>query len=112
MTDPLSRHWYQPSHESMAFDDTHVLMTPLAFDFLHNYSSTIPTGVYHGKMWKALPEGGEWELRWYGISKDPDKCTCRALKILVANVIPNSMMEGTLFEFWCLQRLRGQAVKV
>ena len=72
ITHPMGRHWNQPDHHQMAFDETHVLMTDRDFDDLGEYSTSIPSGVYEGKMWKCL-QRGVWYLRWFGVSDDPDK---------------------------------------
>ncbi len=70
MTDPLSVYWDQPMACSILVDDTHVLMWESDFEKLKNYSTTVPTGAYEGKMWKRnQPLGGEkWYLWWYTIS--------------------------------------------
>ena len=51
MTDPMGRHWRQPPRERILIDDTHALMDLATFEQLSEYSCTIPTGVYPGKMW-------------------------------------------------------------
>ncbi|MEI8017490.1 MAG: hypothetical protein WCH39_04775 [Schlesneria sp.] len=67
MTDPLSKYWEQPSRDGILLDDHYALMDTCTFDKLKNYSRTVPSGVYPGKMWKAqCHESGEWFLRWYG----------------------------------------------
>lgn len=94
MTHPYSRHWDQPDRKRILIDDTHALMTQEDFEKLADYSATIPTGVYEGKMWKRLDgcydadflhSGGrpEWLLMWYGPSPDPEKCSINHRKILV-----------------------------
>lgn len=65
MTHPLSKHWKQPSSADFQFDDTHVMMSETAFQDLAEYSRTVPTGTYAGKMWKAYTGDGDWVLRWY-----------------------------------------------
>lgn len=83
MTDPLGRHWEQPTRDQIQIDDTHALMEKDAFWALHNYSTTMPTGVYPGKMWRAF-RGGTWWLRWYGIVPgDETVCSCNEREILV-----------------------------
>ena len=63
---PLSEHWDQPKNAEIEIDETHVLMSEESFEQLHEYSMSIPTGVYAGKMWKAHNRfNGEWYLRWY-----------------------------------------------
>lgn len=83
MTDPLGRYWKQPSDIREApIDDTHVLLRPDQFDELHEYSTSIPTGVYPGKCWKRHERGG-WMLAWYGEAPgQPDQCSINWRAIL------------------------------
>lgn len=93
MTHVLSKNWDQPSTSGILVDDTHALMSHSTFSKLKDYSATYPTGVYEGKMWKRndgsfdhtfLEKGGVpvWKLMWYGIARDPDKCSINARDIL------------------------------
>jgi len=66
MVHPLSKHWDQPSRKDIAIDDMYALMGRESFQQLKRYSTSIPTGIYEGKMWKARI-GGKWFLRWFGI---------------------------------------------
>lgn len=66
MTDPLGRHWRQPSPQEILVDDEHAVMSRSTYDELLEYSTTIPSGVYPGKMWKAV-YGDRAFLRWFGI---------------------------------------------
>lgn len=54
MTHPLGKHWKQPEVDEITIDDTHALMSQRAFDKLLEYSASRPSGVYEGKMWKAV----------------------------------------------------------
>lgn len=84
MTDPLSRYWRQPPREEIALDDTHALMSAEAFERLAEYSTTIPTGVYPGKAWRAEIDG-VWFLRWFGEHPtDASLCTRNERELLVA----------------------------
>lgn len=84
ITEPLGRHWIQPSLDAIAIDDTHALMNARAFELLHEYSTTIPSGVYAGKMWKASRRG-EWWLKWFGIVQgNPEVCSINNRRILIA----------------------------
>lgn len=66
MTDPMSRHWTQPQGEIL-IDETHAMMRRIDFEALAEYSTTCPSGVYSGKMWKSKIRGhSTWYLRWYG----------------------------------------------
>lgn len=78
MTHPLSAHWRQPERRGILMDDHSALMSAADFHLLHEYSSTNPSGVYDGKMWKrkhgVRDEAGKlvahtWRLAWY--SPDP-----------------------------------------
>jgi len=63
---PLSKAWDQPKNVEVEIDETHALMSEESFEQLHEYSMSIPTGVYAGKMWKAHNRlSDEWYLRWY-----------------------------------------------
>lgn len=72
MTHPLSRGWDQPNTALVAIDDTTSAMPNSVFTRLMEYSSTMPSGAYEGKMWKAhvlSKTENFWQLRWYGYSK-------------------------------------------
>ena len=67
-------------------------MTDKTFLRLHNYSTTDPTGVYEGKMWRSqeivrdgdrLIFSDRWLLRWFGFSGDPAKCSYNQRLILL-----------------------------
>lgn len=75
MTHPLSGGWDQPSPDRMAIYDDIAIMDRSTLECLHNYSASIPTGVYDGKAWRCATGADEWQLCWYGPSKDPDKCS-------------------------------------
>ena len=72
MTHPLSSGWDQPSPARMAIYDDIAIMDRSTLDRLHNYSASIPTGAYEGKMWRRSSGQDEWLLCWYGPSEDPD----------------------------------------
>lgn len=73
ITDPLGRYWHQPDSSKMILTNKQVVMTREEFAKLKEYSCSIPTGVYEGKMWKRK-EGNTWFLVWYGFSDNPEKC--------------------------------------
>lgn len=58
ITDPLGKHWQQPHRRFIELDDTHALMSEQTFKGLKEYSTSIPTGRYEGKMWKGFIKGG------------------------------------------------------
>ncbi len=95
MTDPLGKYWKQPAADRILIDESHALMDRPTFDAFEDYSTSMPSGVYVGKMWirydgaydaKFLAGGGkpEWLLMWYGPSADPTACTINKRTILIA----------------------------
>lgn len=86
MTDPLGRYWTQPGRNEIAVDDTHAVMSRRSFDLLSEYSRSKPTGVYPGKMWKAVTREGTPYLCWYGIVEGRDDlCSNNNRQILVCD---------------------------
>ena len=81
ITDPLGRYWEQPDRDNILIDDQHALMTREDFKQLHNYSASIPSGVYVGKMWKRKFRD-KWYLSWYGPHDDPDRCSINHREII------------------------------
>ena len=82
ITEPMGMHWRQPPRQEIELDDTHAMMSEAAFKQLAEYSCTVPTGVYEGKMWKANTRDG-WMLRWFGTCDDPKCCSNNQRKILI-----------------------------
>jgi hypothetical protein len=75
ITDAMGKYWRQPDPSRIQIDDQNALMDQATFDALAEYSATIPTGVYPGKMWKrhdgiydrkCKPEHQRWLLGWFG----------------------------------------------
>ncbi len=64
MTDKRSKYWDQPKTNEIIIDADVALMPNAVFDLLADYSGSMPSGIYAGKMWKARYQQG-WELRWY-----------------------------------------------
>ncbi|MDE4731390.1 hypothetical protein [Providencia rettgeri] len=88
MTDSLGKHWKQPNHKNILIDDTHALMSAKDFNLLADYSSSIPSGVYPGKMWKATTLGGKAFLRWFGVVEGRDDvCSNNQREILIVERI-------------------------
>lgn len=83
ITDPLGRYWDQPSRREILTDDTHAVMTLPTFRKLAEYSSSLPSGVYDGKMWRGGTMQGRWQLYWYGPGKTPDMCSINVREILI-----------------------------
>lgn len=92
MTDPISVHWNQPPRERIAIDDTHALMSSADFKALLEYSTSRPSGVYDGKMWKRREPQADgrslWVLMWYGPADDPRLCSINRREILIADEAP------------------------
>lgn len=82
ITYPMGKCWEQPHRRYIELDDTHALMSEQTFYELKEYSTTIPTGVYDGKMWKAFHKG-EWYLRWYAPDVDPEMVRIEKRIILI-----------------------------
>ena len=61
MTDPLSRYWKQPDRESIRLDNNNAYMSWDTAMKLADYTGSMPTGAYTGKMWR----NGDW-LVWFG----------------------------------------------
>lgn len=82
ITDQLGRYWAQPSPDAILVDEKHAVMARATFDQLREYSTTIPSGVYSGKMWKAAV-GDKWELRWFSDDPTiPNRCLINRREIL------------------------------
>lgn len=87
--------WRQPAPEFILIDDTHALMARVTFEELPEYSATIPTGVYPGKMWRRhdgelehaqgrRKEPPIWLLCWYSrIPDKPDLCASNYRRVLL-----------------------------
>lgn len=93
ITDPMGQHWRQPSRFDIEVDDTHALMSQKTFDKLAEYSSSVPSGVYPGKMWKRRVfylkrfeqhKKDTFLLCWFGEHQDPKLCSNHTRKILIA----------------------------
>lgn len=74
--------WQQPGRDNIEIDNTHALMTRDTFAQLLEYSATIPTGVYVGKMWRRQTVSG-WLLAWFGPGDDPDTCSINWREVLL-----------------------------
>lgn len=87
MTHPLSKYWDQPGRSNIMFVGDKAVMNQTAFRKLKNYSASVPTGAYEGKMWKRgepYVKPTRWFLCWYGKHADPDKVSInyREIEIL------------------------------
>lgn len=70
MTHPLSRHWHQPKRDQVAVYDDIAIMDRQTLTELPEYSASIPSGAYEGKMWRRQVRD-QWFLCWYAPSDDP-----------------------------------------
>ena len=82
ITHPLGSAWRAPNRADILVDDDHAIMEEKDFNELMEYSSSFPSGVYPGKMWKCK-RNDEWFLRWYGDHPDPNMCSNHQRKILI-----------------------------
>ena len=88
ITDPLGQYWDQPPLIDVAVYNDIAIIEKHTLDQLAEYSTTIPTGAYEGKMWKRrvceFKNGSKWLLCWYGPSNNPKKVSIntRPLRIL------------------------------
>ena len=71
ITDPLGKNWKQPNRRHIEITNIHAFMSEQTFNELKEYSISIPTGRYEGKMWKGLANG-EWYLVWFDTDEDPN----------------------------------------
>lgn len=89
ITDPMGKHWKQPSTDNILIDDAVALMDERTLKALPEYSATIPTGAYEGKMWKAnkrffhRDEQPIWVLCWYGPHEDKTKVSINVREVIV-----------------------------
>jgi hypothetical protein len=89
ITDPQGKSWQQPPADLMDFDTVpgHVIISHAAFKALARYDTTMPSGVYPGKMWKR-DEGGVDLLVWFGIVPGkPDVCSIEHRIIMLKELV-------------------------
>lgn len=79
MTHPLSNHWEQPNRNQIELTKDYAHMNLDTMNALAEYSTSIPSGVYGGKMWKRKINN-IWHLCWY---QRPyrGKCTISSIPI-------------------------------
>lgn len=95
MTHELGRYWHQPPRTAILVDDKHAVMSRASFKQLAEYSSSRPSGVYPGKMWKAITLDGTAYLCWYGIVPGRDDlCSNNTRRILIAEDAPTQQPEA------------------
>jgi hypothetical protein len=86
MTHEMGAHWSQPRTIDMTITDTQVVMKKKDFELLKEYSRSLPSGVYHGKMWKCHAKDG-WYLCWYGEHIDPNKVSINTRVIILQELL-------------------------
>lgn len=64
ITEPLGRYWDQPGAINILLTDVRAVMKKKYFNMLAEYSCSLPSGVYAGKMWKRFALG-LWYMCWY-----------------------------------------------
>lgn len=76
MDDPLGKHWEQPRDIREApMDEDFVILTSRQVSELHEYSTTLPTGVYPGKCWQRKERNPDRHLLvWYGAENAEKNC--------------------------------------
>lgn len=84
ITDKRGMSWNQPYRRYIEIDEEYALMTKQTFEGLREYSLTIPSGKYEGKMWKAN-RGGTWYLYWYDHDDNPEMIKIERREILLLN---------------------------
>lgn len=84
ITESLGRYWEQPDRSGILLDATHAVMTRATLFGLAEYSCSLPSGVYAGKMWRRAVAGG-WRLMWYGEHTDPEKCSLHEREVLIVS---------------------------
>lgn len=84
ITDKRGMSWKQPHRRYIEIDEEYALMTKQTFEGLREYSVTIPSGEYEGKMWEAN-RGGIWYLYWYDHDDNPSMIKIERREILLLN---------------------------
>lgn len=79
MTNPLGRHWRQPKNlrDRVGLFFGHATITERDWQALPRYDSTMPSGVYAGKVWRCRSH-----LCWFGPERDGG-CVVGYLRALV-----------------------------
>lgn len=88
MTSPLGKGWNQPNPRDIEIDNDNALMSTETFHKLLDYSHSIPSAAYEGKMWRGEyyennKPTGKFYLRWYGLSDKPGMITGNTRDIII-----------------------------
>jgi hypothetical protein len=70
ITNPMGKYWQQPDSKNIIISYKYALMSETDFNNLYEYSSSTPSGVYIGKMWKSK-RNNIWYLVWFSECEDP-----------------------------------------
>lgn len=89
MTHPLAKHWDQPPREHIVITPAEARMTQETMRRLATYDSTLPSGVYPGKMWlrnQPIPQTDKTVplLCWYA-EDGMDHCKVENRRIVVVD---------------------------
>lgn len=82
ITDSLGKFWDQPNRHKILIGKTHATMSDKSFNALSEYSCSIPSGTYTGKMWKRRSSRG-WKLAWYGAVRESDNTISIEYRIII-----------------------------
>lgn len=82
MTDAMGKYWHQPDRKNILIDDTHAAMSERDFESLADYSRSVPSGVYPGKMWKLIMQDGRKLLCWFSGERE-GRCNIFRREILI-----------------------------
>lgn len=82
MSHPLGKHWEQPDRQMIFMREGKAHLDAQDFHKLKSYDSSLPSGVYPGKMWKRTNSDVSY-LCWYGEDKN-GHCTIHHMPIEVA----------------------------
>lgn len=90
MTDPLGRAWKQPNKSEVKFLLGVAWVSKETFEKFAEYSSSTPSGVYSGKMWKRVYHVRQNNklvskdlLCWYQDSNTPNHCMIMQVDLMI-----------------------------
>lgn len=87
ITDPLGLSWKQPPRTAITIRGEYATMKKIYFNQLLEYSSSFPSAVYVGKMWKCRGPDS-WLLRWYDAHPtNPSLCTIEQRHIIIQELV-------------------------
>lgn len=82
--------WIQPKLTQILIGDKQAFMSRASFQKLREYSTTTPSGVYPGKMWRCnLYDDARatwtdvWQLRWFGVVPGNPKVCSNHTRVIV-----------------------------